>query len=1034
MSLKYRIRLADNRVIGPLTTEEVAELFLKNHINGSEDCQLFPVGDWKNIRLFKNLEPLLTPAAPPSDKSFQEFKFEKVEQDAIDYFELEKKYEELEKKAPPAPKHEATPIQDDYIEETFDELDKTVIQNPNQVYEIEKTVIDLKRSKIPIKENTEIKQKRAREEAEALERENQQVVKSHAELVNDKTQFLDLKAALPSLNTELRAAEVDFDQKEQMEENQELARIKERDREQIAQIKTKKTQQETKKSKVGMKPIVAIAFLAIIYVLLYPDEAPKSVEPLYAPINFPITMEFEDASQANLALQKGKQAYMTNTYQGRVLAVKYFTDSMQLQFRNNEALGELVLTATELIENAKNEQQAANTIYKLILLSENKTFSDVKVVTGTALYFYKIGKFNAGINLVKNFFRAKGKPSAKLYSYYLELLIAGGDFPEATKTAIKLNELEKKPYEAYITLAHYFEVDEKIDQAEAVLDQGLKVYPNNVALLLRRADFYFKNQSIVKIEDILKKCKKLNLELSPAYTAQYFKHMGYMMAAKNKNKEAAAYFRKSLSIRESDDLRSVLASLEVNGDKFSQSLILESKIMALMKKADAELKNKNYESASALSVEATDADPDYVPAVLQHVKIQTQKGLFDAALFSLNRILNKYPQNMQIRKMLIETNLKALKLDEAQRGLVEVSKTKFGFSATFASLMGQFFYAKKLYPLAIRWHQQALTRDPISELDMFLLSQIFFKTKKFEEAKSNLTKAQTLNPKNTEYVALRAEILAEQDNADVAIGYLRDALDDYGEDSILIATIAKIYYSSGQLKEFQNYYKKVLAMPKKDEHFFEFLIQASKIEDNKEDFIAYSKELLKINPGNLALEMEMAEFYIRNNNLTEAKAHLVNIEDKLKSYPRLHYFLSKIALFQCDVVKAQEMAEKEKEYNPTMELSYIMMGEVAKTKRDWKEALLHYEKALSINPKSVDALIAMGVIKREQNHTSEALDLLLQANKYDRTNPEISKQLGFAYRAVGQRLQGKEYFENYLKLNPGAQDRDQIEAVIRSLK
>jgi tetratricopeptide (TPR) repeat protein len=1029
MSLKYRIRVTADRVIGPFSKEEVAELYEKKHITGEEECQLFPVGSWKSIRLFPALvdfvfnkkisEPIIIDDT--EKKQFQAFQFEKVDHQDVNYDELEKKYKKT--KAEEAKIEAAAKTSVESVK--IPEVEKTQIRHRPKNEDLDKTRIDLKKAAIKIHQDIpDVKENLSPSKPLPA------IVQTHHERVSEKTQFLDLKSVLPALNTELRVAEIDFEQQERIEENQDKIIEREHDSAHKEEEKELKPKAKTR----GMKPIIAIAFIAIIYVLLNPDEAPVAVVPIYTQVVFPITLEFEDASKSSLSLQKGKAEYAINTYPTRVAASRDFIDSLQNQFRSNEALGELILTYSELLENAQDEKQASNIVYKLIMLAENKTFSDSKIVTGTALFYYKIGKYQTGVNLIKNFFRAKGKPTPKLLGYYLDLLISAGDLAEATKIAVKLNEISKKPFETYLSLARYFESDEKNDLAEAVILEGLKLYPKSVPLLLRQADFLLKKKSLEKFQAILKKCNKLNLELSPYYTAKYYKLMGFLAAVKNKNKEAAGFFKKSLAIIESDDLRAILASLEIKGDKFSQALILESKIIELMKKADIELKNRNMETALALSVEAVDADPDYIPSVLQHVKIQLQKGLYDAAMFSLNKILDKQPLNIPVRKMLVETNLKALRYDDAQRGLVELSKTKFGFSGGYASLMARFFEGKKTNQLAIRWYNEALKRNPLLDNDMFNLAKIYFKIKKFEEAKKYLGKALTLDPKNIDYVTLQADILYEQDGADTALGYLRDIIAELGETPLLISTIAKIYYKTGQIKEFQTYYKKILAMSKKDEAFFEFLIYASKLEDSKTDFVMYANELLKINPGNLTLQMELAEFYIRTGDLQAALTHLVQVEDKLKSYPRLHYLLSKLSLMQGDLVRAKEMAEKEKIYNPTLELPYVMLGEIAMAKKDYREAFTQFEKALSLNTKSVDALVAMGSIKLLQNHSSEALDLLLLANKQDKNNPEISKQLGFAYRAAGQRSQGRERFEDYLKLNPGATDRNQIEALIRSLK
>jgi len=52
---KYRIKLKNDRVVGPFIKLQVAELYLKGHIQGDEECQLFPGGEWLTIKEFEEL-------------------------------------------------------------------------------------------------------------------------------------------------------------------------------------------------------------------------------------------------------------------------------------------------------------------------------------------------------------------------------------------------------------------------------------------------------------------------------------------------------------------------------------------------------------------------------------------------------------------------------------------------------------------------------------------------------------------------------------------------------------------------------------------------------------------------------------------------------------------------------------------------------------------------------------------------------------------------------------------------------------------
>lgn len=1085
MSLKYRIRLQNQRVIGPFSEEEVAELFIKGHIDGSEQCQQFPIGDWKPLSAFSGLKTLLTkikeknltvtdtPAPekvmeeatrlkqPERDatklsknvvientrsgvKIFKEFKFGKDKKIEVDYDELEKKYRELNP--------DAAPIKDG-LEKTRvirkiplkrpENIDKTVVVRPN----FEKPVEQPRKDKSEIHETRTIKE--TRPESEQFPKLTDQ------ELANERTEFLNLREVLPNINAQLSASEVELEKQAKIEETNEKKRLREIERQLLLEEAIEEGADEDsvevieeysrenkafeqkviiKKKKRGMSVIVGIAFLALFYMFFFEEEAPKVTGPLYLDVKFPITASVENIPNANKALLDARNLYAQNTYLKRAAATESYLISLQNKFRNNEAMGELILAYAELLDNTKERAIAANIIYKFILLSENKMLIDPMTVTGTALFYGKIGKFQTGIYIIKNYLRAGGKPTPKMLSYYLNLLVNAGELVEARKAYEAIVKIPKKPFEAYIELATFNVVDDKPTEARSNIEEGLKYYPNNTALLLKYADLLVKEQSIKKYEEVLLKIKANEAEGSPAYLAEFLEQMGYLSALKNKNKEAVELFKKSLDLKESDELRVTLSALEIGGDQFSQSLILESKVIDLLKKAKQAYKARDLDGAFTFIIEAVDANPDYVPALVFQAQLNTERGFFESAIYSLQRAISINQQNNILRKTLVEVYLKAYKFQDAESILAEIAQTKYSYGPEYASLIGQLAEAQKNPIKALRWLSEALKRDPLSDADMFRMAKILVRNKRFTEARDRLSKAIQLDPKNVEYLALYSEILYEQDGTDTAIGYLRDIISELGEDPILISSIATIYYKSGQLKEFQNFYKKVLAMPKKDQGLYEFLISAAKLEDRQDEIITYSRELLKLNPGNLKVRMDLGETLLGFRRYDEAIAEFNEVKDKLSSYPLVHYYLAKVYLEKNEIPKAREMALKELELNPNLDSAYFIVGEVHRLSKEYREATEKYEKAISLNPKSSAALMAMGWIKLNQNYTAEAIELYSRALKEDPTNPIIHKQMGDSYRAAGQRALAKEKYEDYLKLNPAAVDKDLIESLIKNLQ
>jgi tetratricopeptide (TPR) repeat protein len=250
----------------------------------------------------------------------------------------------------------------------------------------------------------------------------------------------------------------------------------------------------------------------------------------------------------------------------------------------------------------------------------------------------------------------------------------------------------------------------------------------------------------------------------------------------------------------------------------------------------------------------------------------------------------------------------------------------------------------------------------------------------------------------------------------------------------LLSTITAIYFKTGQLNEFKMYYKKIQQLPKKDESFYEYLASAALLDNSYEEFEQYSKEIIKINPGNLRARMNLAEHYIIRGKLQDAVNELTEIKEKLPSYPRVNHLLARVYLAQGDLVEAKKMAQLELKMNPNLDSAFYIVGEVYRQAREYREAVSNFEKAVSKNGKSVEALMGLAWIRLNQNLASEALDLYTRAVKIEPNNAEIHRQLGMTYKSLGQRAMAKEKLEDYLKLNPAAPDKSQIDSIIKTLK
>lgn len=1097
MVVKYRVRLKNDRIVGPFSLEEIGELFLKEHIAGAEMCQHFPIGDWKLITEFPEITDLINQLKKENHTSiikpeeilqaevkqnktgitkkelFEEFKFGKegVVDIDIDYVELEKQYKSEQVS------NEKTVIRKMPKMQASDNVDKTVIrkvdmaalrassQNKEELEDGEQDIADilaanLKReqaqhhivklkSSVP-EENESLK------EVNAEDDQGQRSSKAKI-LSTEETQFINLNSVLPALNAELSASEVELELKAQMDDLKESKRVREIqelmlieqaiedgiDEEDIEVVEDKNTNNELSepvivvksKKKKGMSIVALAAFLGVFYFFFFEDEkAPVDHSPKQVEINFPIIAASENSELANSNLVEARKLYANGTYISRALSTGHYLTSLQNKFNGNEALGEIILTYAELLDNTKDKYEAANTLFKYLQITESKLLSDPTIVTGTAWFYGKIGKFQTGIYIIKNYLRAGNKPTPKMLAYYLSLLVSAGEFVEAKNVYETLKNIPTKPMENYKAMAEFELANENLSQARTIIEEGLKLYSNSVMLLLIYADISLKEQSFKTLEKTLIKIESLGAERSPVYWAQFYKNMGYAAAYNKKNELASGFFNKSLAIEESEELRATLSSLDISGDKVSQNLILESKIIELVKKSKEQFKQGNIDSAFQYIIEAVDAKPDYIPAALFHAELSMYRGFFSSAIHSLQQLLGVHSKNVHIKKILIETYIKSFKFNDAENLLSELGQTLYLNTPDFAELMGDFMEAKGSRNLALKWYERALKRNPLDDSVMYKISKILVKAHKFQETRQMLSKAIMLDPTNKSYHALYSEILYEQDGADTAIGYLRDIISERGEDPELIGAITAYYFKSGQLKEFQKYYEKVQAMPKKNDALYELLIKSAELEGRKDEFIKHSKDLIKLNPGNLRARMHLGEIYFEEKKYDEAIKEFEEVKNSLDSYPSVHFQLAKVYIAKNDIDKALEMAKKELELNPLLSNSHYIMGEVHKIRGEYREAIHMYEKAISLNAKATEALISMADIRIKQNYGSEAIDLLNRALKDDISNPIVHKLLGDAYRAAGQRSMAREKYEDYLKLSPNASDKNIIDSYIRNLR
>lgn len=1016
---KYRIKVSE-RVLGPLTAEQIVELYRKSHIEGVEECQIFPAGEWKPLTEFDEIVSLVSSSL--NDK-------EAVDEETFPEVEV---FDYSDDQVTPKPKSEEVPdIKIELVEkepsielEEVPEIeevgpDKTVVVRMPKPSNIEKTVV-IQREDLEKKVPTEVKKVEKPKEKEIS--------------TEEKTAMFDLSSL-----EELKEEVVDsVEELAQLKHEEEVLTKGEGPEKKSADIQKKKVKSKAKKKKAKAKkkisPILAMVFIGLIYFLLADEEKTPEIVPRYLNYTFPIANPVSNTKKAREFYIAGLKSYKKNTYLDKVVAIGKFSKSLSFKFRDNKAISYLILDYAELLPNAKDKIKARSVLYKLIKISRSKVLKDSNVAIGTALLYYHSGLPRTAYDVIENYLRAGGKPTLKLFSYYLMTMTKANQFKNMDQVVKKLIKVKKKTPLVYMALADYYMVDENFDRASRVIEAGANRFKTSVPLLIKYADVARDLGDLKKLSNILQLIKALKAEQSPVYYARFLEHLGTISALNKDVVQAAKLYKRALIYNDDFALRDKLSQLNLGGGELASNLITSSKVAKMSKEISELLAQGKFEMALLKGVAAVDLAPNSVRANLLLAKLQRQRGYYERAIKTLEKLYKKYSTNGEVLYQLSLSYLDAYRISDNKKLLVAVMNTKFSKSFYYASSLGRYYSKIGNLLLAVKWLKKSISLNPLFHKDYYELARLYMHHSRFKLARIKLGDAITLAPNNLDYKIAYSRIYYELDGTDAAIGYLRNVLKKYPQNAKLLGEIAVYYYRSGQIKAFERYKEKIDNLFQKDAAFYTFLFRMAKLEGDNAKAINYGLKVLNLSAGEIDLLMDLGNLYVEVSDYKNAISVFNDVIDRMPAYPKVHYSLSLIYLKQSKLTEAEQEADKEISLNPGSELGYFAKAKVKYIQKLYAVSTKLLERSISLNGNFVDGLKLLAFIKKKQNYLDQAKELYIRARSVEQGDAEIHKQLGEIFERTGQRALALESYKVYLEINVNAKDRSRIQAKMRRLK
>lgn len=1053
--MKYKVKLNSNLILGPYETEKISELIGEGRINENCLIQEFPIGEWELINLNEFLEVKnesveinlkVDPSVEPDINSkFKEFEFEKKD--------IKFNVKTIDDNNSPT---ESLLKADNEVQtitkSTITTSDKTIVLKTKQFKNQDKTKViaahDIKNSI----NNVTVEEEKISEEVEPTDLLPE--VSSEDKTIVFSKNNLELNKVL------VEASETSNEYSNIIIEEQNSNKAEE-----DADKDNNKTNNAINDNVINVedadnikrKKIILIAVVGLLFYFFLNEEKKSdngSIQPKYMEINFPVPDEIADDQKSQEFFRKGKISFLefrkNYDYPNLITSISNFQNSIQKVFRRNKTISDngeekqiteinesidyLILLNSFALEYVKNDTFSGESFNRLVSLVEQKKYTSVLIAEGLARYYLFYNKLNAAKGTVENYLRISKKPSIELFSLYLDILVKLGDFVKAKELVQKLEGVKGLPAQGFYSISKFYEFNEQPKLVFDILQSGIKEHPSNSLLLLAAIEFLLKERRINEVEPLLQKVKTLNANFSKILISRYYENLGLYYAATEDFKKAISSFKYALQIHKNFALQAKLSALEVGGSDVVENLILSSKSQILINQAKDFLKIGKLDQALRLAVEASDLSDLDINSKVFLSRVQLRKGLFNSAITMLEKYSKINNGNIELEAALVLAYIDSFKTDEAFKRLRVLSNSEFGASSEYNYLLGLLYEKEGDFYKASKSFEVSIQINPLEDKIFAKLGEIYLKARRYQFAKDRLNKAIQLNPNNAHYFALYSQVLYELNGPEMAIGYLRDQLNNFPNSTILNSKIAQYYYSSGLQKDYQRYRDMLLNYSEFEPSFYEFLINEARREGDTEKIVEYSKKYLEFDGSNLEIMFNLGKHYLNTKNGVEAEKIFNDLKDKLTTYPLVNYYLAKVYIELGNFDKAKEFGEVEKNLNPNKSNGDAVLGLIYKIKEEYPKAIKHYETAISLNSKDAEALLDLGWIRAKQLEFSRAKDLVTTAQNVEPDNPRVYKELGYIYKGLGQSALAIQYFETYLKMNALGNDKGIIESEINKLK
>ena len=417
------------------------------------------------------------------------------------------------------------------------------------------------------------------------------------------------------------------------------------------------------------------------------------------------------------------------------------------------------------------------------------------------------------------------------------------------------------------------------------------------------------------------------------------------------------------------------------------------------------MKDKDVTEAREQFSKARELDPD--DAANQFLYGLTFKNESqDISITEIGEALKKNPNLMKARVALAELFAKKgdfqASLDEIDK-VIENDSDNVGFRAFRISVLLKMGKAE----LAVEDAQLLVKREPEKIWHKFRLAEIYFITKRYEEALPLYKDLLEGKPDSVQILNRLVGLSMLQKDPENAIRLADTFLSKYPDNGPAILVKAKIHLSQGQLDLAENI---LVPVADKGSEVAPIVILADlyRLKAEAENAKKYYNKALELAPENIGLRMKLADFYLKNGELADAiESYETVLKQKADFLPAMNNLAFLYADKKGNLERALELATAVSKRLPKNSDVADTLGWIYVLKKDYVQAEPYLHIALDAKPDNSTIVYHMGMLRFGQNNIQEAERLLTEAIQKGIKGVDLEK----ANKALGQLVHAKVNFQ-----------------------